>query len=429
MFDFGTIQGLLAMEDDEEDEFLFVRMAFEQNRKRRHWKWKHTRIDWVDHLAKEHHTGNFNSRYHMDVGKFNILVSRLRPWITVDFRKSMNSTSGNIPIYPELVVATGLRYLGGELWKSLEDMIGMSYSSVKRVVDMFFDAVDVHESFDIRLPALDDPEDLELRRVASGFKDKSSSEGLFDGVVGAIDGWLCCTNSPIDRDITNKRSYFSGHYKRFGLNVQAMCDSELRFTYFAVCAPGGTNDARAVRRCTTLQKWLQDLQGSGFFIVGDNAYVLSNELLIPFSGTMNETQRTYNFFLSQLRIRIELAFGRLVTKWRIFHRDLEFGMERNSKICLIAAKLHNFVINETLQEEGLREESVTPHPHAVRVGRDDLGFPAHNPTRIDSLLVLDPENEDDELPEPGHSTRRENFLYFIQANGLVRPHYNVERNG
>ena len=57
-----------------------------------------------------------------------------------------------------------------------------------------------------------------------------------------------------------------------------------------------------------------------FFLVGDNAYPLSDKLLIPFSGaTKHRTYcRTYNFYLSQLRIRIEMAFGRLSTKWRIF---------------------------------------------------------------------------------------------------------------
>ena len=246
MFGNSTLEALMALEDEEEEEFLLVKRRFEENRKTRIFKWRHTRIDWQEHLAKEHHTGNFESRYHMDLDKFNTLVDLLRPWITVDFRQSMRSTSGNIPIYPELVVATGLRFMGGELPKSLEDMIGMSKSSVDRVIDIFFDAIDSCSQLDIRLPAVDDTEDLELKSVALGFKGKSWSEGLFDGCIGALDGWLCCTKSPRDKNITNKRAYYSGHYKRFGLNVQAMCDSELRFIYFAVCAPGGTNDARAV---------------------------------------------------------------------------------------------------------------------------------------------------------------------------------------
>ena len=319
MFGNSALEALIEQDmEEEEDEFLVIREFFEANKRKRLWKWRHGRLNWEGHLEQERHTGRFDSKYHLPEENFNVLVGMLTPMILVDFQKSMNSTSGNLPIYPELIVATGLRFMGGELPKSLEDMIGMSKSSVDRVIDMFFDAIDSCSQLDIRLPAVDDAEDLELKSVALGFKGKSWSEGLFDGVVGAIDGWLCCTKSPIDKNITNKRAYYLGHYKRFGLNVQAMCDLELRFIYFAVSAPGGTNDARAVRRCGTLQRWLQDLRGSGYFIVGDNAYVLSDQLLIPFNGHMNETQRTYNIFLSQLRIRIELAFGQLSTKWRIF---------------------------------------------------------------------------------------------------------------
>lgn len=123
----------------------------------------------------------------------------------------------------------------------------------------------------------------------------------------------------MDPDIINKRQYYSGHYQVFGLNIQAICDAKLRFIYFAIAAPGRTNDARAVQKCTLLQQWLDSLQDTGYFLVGDNAYVLRDELLIPFSGNnVPERERAFNVFLSQLRIRIETAFGRLTTKWRIF---------------------------------------------------------------------------------------------------------------
>jgi hypothetical protein len=56
----------------------------------------------------------------------------------------------------------------------------------------------------------------------------------------------------------------------------------------------------------------------GYFAVGDNAYTLSITLLIPYSGKdeQNASKDAFNFFLSQLRIHIEQAFGLLVSKWR-----------------------------------------------------------------------------------------------------------------
>ena len=48
----------------------------------------------------------------------------------------------------------------------------------------------------VELP--DDPESL--RAHADMWNDRSKAEGAFYGVVGAIDGWLCCTNKPSDVD-------------------------------------------------------------------------------------------------------------------------------------------------------------------------------------------------------------------------------------
>lgn len=170
---------------------------------------------------------------------------------------------------------------------------------------MFFDDVDNNSSLDINLPSPDDSAALES--LSHSFSRISTSLGLFTGVIGAIDGWLVCTGSPIDRAITNKRSYFSGHYSGFGINIQAICDGHLRFIFFAVAAPGGTNDARALQRCYGFNGWLQQMKGKGYFLVGDNAYVLRNELLIPFSGRAStELQRTYNFFCLNCAFELSL---------------------------------------------------------------------------------------------------------------------------
>jgi hypothetical protein len=60
-------------------------------------------------------------------------------------------------------------------------------------------------------------------------------------------------------------------------------------------------------------------------VVGDNAYVCTEHLITPFMGSsnLNSENDSYNFFLSQLRIRVEMAFGRLIAKWRSLRCSLE----------------------------------------------------------------------------------------------------------
>ena len=69
----------------------------------------------------------------------------------------------------------------------------------------------------------------------------------------------------------------------------------------------------------------------GSYVVGDAAYTLSDKCITPFTGSqrLNPTKDAYNYFLSQVWIRIEMAFGLLTTKWQILKRPL--GSERRRK--------------------------------------------------------------------------------------------------
>ena len=181
---------------------------------------------------------------------------------------------------------------------------------------MFFDAIDFNTEIpelQITLPSYD-----ELPRVSEEWSDISTAFDLFKHNVGAVDGWLPFITSP---SVPNQADYFSGHYQTHGLNVQAMCRPDLTFDYICVAGPGKTNDNRTMDRCTDLRVWL-DIMPNEYYAVADNAYVLSQWFLIPFTtpelaaaGDQAEFYRTFNFYLSQLRIWIEMAFGGLCTNW------------------------------------------------------------------------------------------------------------------
>lgn len=114
----------------------------------------------------------------------------------------------------------------------------------------------------------------ELKKSADDWDKLSGAFGIYYWVVGAIDGWLACIEKPT---ISNATDYYSGHYQCFGLNIQAVCDSNLRFIYFSVAAPGRTNDSRVFGRLEKLRKWLDNLPPE-YFVVSDNAYTLTDNL-------------------------------------------------------------------------------------------------------------------------------------------------------
>jgi hypothetical protein len=81
--------------------------------------------------------------------------------------------------------------------------------------------------------------------------------------------------------------------------------------------------------------------------VGDNAYLNSEHLLVPYPTPIaNSPEDTFNFYLSQLRIRIEMSFARLVGKWGIFWKPLRVPLRNQPGLIKAVCSLHNYCIDE-----------------------------------------------------------------------------------
>jgi hypothetical protein len=120
-----------------------------------------------------------------------------------------------------------------------------------------------------------------LSKSAADYKS-ISSYGVIDGCVACLDGLLLPIQTPRASETGHVKSYFSGRYLMYGVNVQAACDAHCRFVYAAVAAPGGTNDVVAFRK-TSLSHQL-DMLPMGKCVIGDNAHVCTDHLVTPFPG-------------------------------------------------------------------------------------------------------------------------------------------------
>ena len=236
-----------------------------------------------------------------------------------------------------------------------------------------------------------------------------------------------------------------------GLNVQAICDSKCRFIYVAIGGPGKlyqrlfhhhsckllansllsyfslatgcTSDLRAYQGISAPD--LVESLPAGFHIVADAAYMVSEHLLGPFHGAQrdNEANSTFNFYLSQLRIRIEMAFGLLTTKWRILRQPLAVNVADGTvaKIVETCTILHNFVIT---------------HDGTYDLADEDQGIDTFGDTGLGyfETHLTDAERdegghtEDEIMLVEGVSLIRVHIRNGICENGYVRPTHNVERN-
>ena len=173
------------------------------------------------------------------------------------------------------------------------------------------------------------PESLEAqRRIAAGFE--KSSIPKINNCAGAIDGILIWTAKPSLADAKSsgidQKKYLCGRKHKFGLNCQAVSDARGRFLDVSIIYGGSTSDCLAFegsdlyKRCTRgLMK--QDVGKQTFVLFGDNAYLNSSFMATPYPNVSNDpgkkTKDDYNFYHSQLRIRVECAFGMLVQRWGI----------------------------------------------------------------------------------------------------------------
>jgi hypothetical protein len=240
------------------------------------------------------------------------------------------------------------------------------------------------------------------------------------GCVAALDCFFQRTRRPTVKEAPNVVAYYSGHYESDGLNCQACVSPDLQFMYFGVISPGSTNDNISYPLAKALKTAFDSLP-LGRFGVADTAYTLCEGILIPFTGAerLDQAYDAFNYYLSQLRIRVEMAFVRLVNKFCILSGTISGPLDRASAILIACARLHNYIIREDKPFGDTSE--MCPNDISKL---DDIATHPNGPLGMTYLPVIP--NEDFETFY-GISQTREAIVEFIQEHDVRRPMQNLER--
>jgi hypothetical protein len=113
------------------------------------------------------------------------------------------------------------------------------------------------------------------------------------------------------------------------------------------------------------------------------------------------------FLQSQLRIRIEMAFGIMQMKWAILNRPIGVNMTNVKWLAVAIARLHNFVINERIETS---DEAPTSLSYLPSVPTDENG----DPVPVDPFDRISRDF-------PGWSDVRERMADRIKQKKLERP--------
>ena len=376
---------------------------------------RHPPLDWASFIRFQMATDarDFIKCLRMPLEAFECLHKMLK----VDIRrnKEMAQRRGDY-VCTELRLYATLRYLGGGSVHDIRRALKTKKTSTYAIINQVCQAIIQCPALQLKFPQTQ----IECQEAAMGFRSISHDEAI-DNCVAAIDGYLLHTEQPAKRIVGNQRQYYSGHYKKFGINIQAACDHQSVFTYFALAGPGASNDKVAIEQCS-LGKLIDNLP-EGFCAIGDAAYDPTERLTPIFYGVSQETPLydNFNFFASQLRIRIEMAFGLMQMKWRLLLCPQQ--VTRNTPSFAVAiSRLHNFVVMYQIKQQG------STHADIMRELQDTIqgtisGVRHSQP--VDSqgqqlMYVEDGNTARIRLPK-GHSVLRHAMALKIQRKGLERP--------
>ncbi len=130
--------------------------------------------------------------------------------------------------------------------------------------------------------------------------------------------------------------------------MQAICNHNLKFTWIKMKWPVATSDYMAWVTSSLAIELDNDVEKliEGGTLVGECAYVKKLYMATPLKGFLGGNKDAYNFYLSQLRITIEQAFGVLVHRWAILCAPLVCPITKVSPLALSLIRLHNFCIDQ-----------------------------------------------------------------------------------
>lgn len=351
-------------------------------------------------------------------------------------------------------LACALRYYSGGSPYDLMGKYGVSHSLIFDSVWHVVEVINNHPDFAIVYPSCHSQQEA----IARAFEAVSAVP--FRNCAGAIDGVLIWTNKPTEDDAfaadVGQAKFFCGRKHKFGLNCQAVSDVRGRILDISITTGAATSDCLAFEGSKLFQRLEGGLLKPGLVIFADNAYLNTSYMASPYPNATS-TRDAYNFYQSQLRIRVECCFGMLCMRWGILRMAMpqNISLVKTIGMVMALAKLHNFCIGETTtatmqsemwtygDENRLRRDSVymrnegcvpmdssTNNSHGIPVPTQlmDIG---NNPEDLPTCILRQDVSRNalrrEERDEAGNVLPRRVVHDQVNELGLQRPATNFRR--
>jgi len=263
-----------------------------------------------------------------------------------EFRTKWKRFVPNGSIDTAVRLAVALRFFAGGSIYDIAPLYGIGRPDAFSSIWLVVEAVHRTQALDLVFPE----NHVHQRLLAQEFAKRSQAG--FECCVGAVDGILIWILEPSDScsriSHCDATKFFCGRKHKFGINCQAVADCRGRFLDMSIRFPASTSDCLAFESSDLYGRLSNGLLAEGLCLFGDNAYLNSPFLATPYPNVSSGYKDAYNFFHSQLRIRVECAFGMFVQRWGILRSAFPRGitLTKTTATVLALAKLHNFCIDQ-----------------------------------------------------------------------------------
>lgn len=295
------------------------------------------------------------ARYRLDRETFMYVLQVLTPLVERPTKRSH-------ALSPETIVSTALRYFAGaSLLRDNGDIHGINRQSVSRCIHQVANCI-VRTLMQRHL-AFPQTE-AEIIQTMQGFYDMKG----FPSVVGCIDGTLVPIKGPTDAE--SEPLFVTRKYNHC-INVQGVCNADLKFTNIVAKWPGSTHDSHIWKNSELFHMFRNGGEGgvydnlNQFWLLGDSGYKCVPHLLTPLADCVTRGEKEYNKCHRRTRCCIERCFGVWKSRFMCLHKwggCMIFSPQKCCHIIMATAILHNICRDRRLPVVNDRGERVPEEP-------------------------------------------------------------------
>lgn len=190
--------------------------------------------------------------------------------------------------------------------------------------------------FDVKERMVPDTHDA-WKAIAKGFESRWNVPFC----CGAIDGKHVLIEAP-----PHSGSEYFNYKGSFSVVLMAVVDHNYCFTYFKVGTKGSNSDGGVFQQCDISQALEGGLLPDGYFLAGDDAFLLKPYLLKPYNRyrlPLTVEEKIFNYRLSRARRIVENGFGILVSRFRVFDGKVKIKVSSVNKLVSAAIAIHNWL--------------------------------------------------------------------------------------